>query len=90
MEKINSFGLSILFQEDPRKLILLGSEPALMQAIDIDILVENKSMFIVVADASGNIHILAYAPYGTSLFFYFLSRIFFLSFCMADVIWASI
>ena len=43
---------------------MLGYEPSLMKAIDIDVLIEGKAMFIVVADAHANIHILAYAPYG--------------------------
>ena len=52
-------------QEEPRKLILLGSEPSFMSVIDVEALIEGNALFIVAADSKQNIHVLAYAPYGT-------------------------
>lgn len=38
-----------------------------MSVIDIDVLIEGNTLFIVAADAKANIHILTYAPYGILL-----------------------
>lgn len=50
------------YAEDPYRMIQFGKSAKNMEVITADLLPDGKDLFIVVADAEGNIHILQYDP----------------------------
>ena len=50
------------YAEDPYRMIQFGKSAKNMEVITADLLPDGKELFIVVADAEGNMHILQYDP----------------------------
>ncbi|KAG9247800.1 CPSF A subunit region-domain-containing protein [Calycina marina] len=50
------------YAEDPYRMIQLGKSAKNMEVVVADLLPDGKDLFIVVADADGNLHVLQYDP----------------------------
>jgi cleavage and polyadenylation specificity factor subunit 1 len=50
------------YAEDPYRLVQLGKMGKNIEVLAVDLLPDGKDLFIVVADANGNLHVLQYDP----------------------------
>ncbi len=55
------------YTEEPYKMILFGKSNTRLEAINVDLLPDGKELFIVAADADGNLHVLQFDPERESL-----------------------
>ena len=50
------------YTEEPYKMMLFGKGATRLQALNVDFLPDGKDLYVVVADADGNIHVLQFDP----------------------------
>ncbi|ESZ98141.1 hypothetical protein SBOR_1520 [Sclerotinia borealis F-4128] len=50
------------YTEEPYKMLLFGKSATKMEVLCVDLLPDGKDLFIVAADADGNLHIMQYDP----------------------------
>lgn len=50
------------YTEEPYKMIVLGKSNTRLEALNVDLLPDGKDLFIVAADANGNLHVLQFDP----------------------------
>ncbi|RKF71748.1 Protein cft1 [Golovinomyces cichoracearum] len=61
------------YNEEPYKMMLFGKSGNNMEVITTELLPDGKELYIVVADADGNLHILQYDPERKSFSFHFFT-----------------
>lgn len=59
----SSIFLTLILQEEPPKLAIIGRDSQGMQVVATEFLIDSQQLFLIAADAESNAHMFSYSPF---------------------------